>query len=152
MISKSAYNKVQQKIKAEKEAAAKKVAAGTYIVVYISEQRLDYIQNGALKFTTPVTTGKNVSPTPKGTYYIRGKYRNTNLSGYNESGAWYSRPVSYWMPFIGNSYGIHDASWRSYFGGADYTWNGSMGCINVPTWKMGTLYNMVGVGTKLIIK
>ena len=137
-----------------KEVERRKVAAsyGTAIVIHLKSQKLEYIRNGVIKLSVPVTTGKNASPTPTGTYYVRAKTRNTSLSGYDSSGNWYSRPVSYWMPFIGNSYGIHDASWRSQFGVPSYTYNGSMGCVNVPLADMGKLYNMVSVGTKIVIQ
>jgi lipoprotein-anchoring transpeptidase ErfK/SrfK len=47
--------------------------------------------------------------------------------------------------------GIHDASWRSSFGGEIYKTSGSHGCINVPTDVMPTIYNSVPKGTPVII-
>ena len=56
------------------------------------------------------------------------------------------------MAYNGNSFGIHDASWRSRFGTMDYKWNGSHGCVNVPTKAMEELFNMVEVGTPVYIR
>lgn len=55
------------------------------------------------------------------------------------------------MAFIGNSYGIHDANWRSTFGGQIYLTNGSHGCVNVPPANMPALYQAVKVGTPVVI-
>ena len=59
--------------------------------------------------------------------------------------------VSYWISFIGGTYGFHDASWRSYFGDYIYTYDGSHGCVNLPTWAAETLYNNVDEGTPVFI-
>ena len=52
-------------------------------------------------------------------------------------GPGYSTPVTYWMPFNGGI-GLHDATWRSSFGGNIYKTNGSHGCVNLP-------YNMAKI-------
>ena len=57
----------------------------------------------------------------------------------------YSSAVKYWMPFNGNV-GMHDASWRSEFGGWQYIINGSHGCINLPTEKAAEIYEIVEKG------
>ena len=59
------------------------------------------------------------------------------------------QPVSYWMPFNGNI-GMHDASWRSSFGGDIYKTNGSHGCINLPVSVAQELYGYVEKGTPVI--
>lgn len=64
--------------------------------------------------------------TPAGVYPLTYKQRNATLKGEN-----YATPVSYWMPFNGGI-GMHDAYWRSSFGGKIYKTNGSHGCINLP--------------------
>ena len=47
--------------------------------------------------------------------------------------------------------GIHDADWRDEFGGEIYKTNGSHGCINVPSEVMPELYDMVELGTPVIM-
>ena len=117
-----------------------------YISISISKQRLDYYVNKKKVLTTPITSGRN-NLTRTGTFKIRNKVRNTQLKGKD-----YVSEVKYWMAYDGNSFGIHDASWRRRFGTMDYKRVGSHGCINVPTTAMKKLYNMVEVGTPVYIK
>ena len=63
----------------------------------------------------------------------------------------YASPVSYWMPYNGGE-GLHDATWRSYFGGEIYHDNGSHGCVNMPLDKAGEVYSHVHVGDKVLVK
>ncbi len=46
------------------------------------------------------------------------------------------------MPFNGNI-GMHDATWRSQFGGDIYLTSGSHGCINLPLSKARQIYDYV---------
>lgn len=122
--------------------------AGTYVEIDKTNQTLYYYENGVLSATTPVVTG-NVSRgsiTPSGIYSVRSKATDTYLNGAN-----YSSFVHYWMAFIGNSYGIHDANWRKNFGGQIYLTNGSHGCVNIPPANMPGLYAKVKVGTPVVI-
>ena len=59
--------------------------------------------------------------------------------------------VDYWIAFIGGLYGIHDAQWRSEFGGTIYKKDGSHGCVNMPLNNMKKLYEKVKVGTAVNI-
>ena len=74
------------------------------------------------------------------------KARDTVLTGPG-----YASFVKYWMGY-GGAYGLHDASWRSRFGTQDYIYNGSHGCINMPTVAAKKLYGMIEVGTPVYIK
>ena len=47
--------------------------------------------------------------------------------------------------------GIHDASWRKEFGREIYLTDGSHGCINTPLEKVRELYDMVEIGTPVIM-
>ena len=55
------------------------------------------------------------------------------------------------MPFIGNSIGLHDASWRWQFGGEIYKTNGSHGCVNLPYNVAQTIYDNILPGTKILV-
>lgn len=112
-----------------------------YIDVSISEQRLNYYEYGKLILSSDIVTGVN-NGTPTGNYRVLNKARNVTLKGAN-----YTSFVNYWIAFIGHSYGIHDASWRTNFGGSIYKYNGSHGCINMPYTNASKLYNMVDIGT-----
>ena len=54
------------------------------------------------------------------------------------------------MAFSGGC-GIHDASWRSSFGGNIYTYNGSHGCVNTPYSAVKKIYNNTTYGTPVIV-
>ena len=65
-------------------------------------------------------------------------------------GADYATPVSYWMPFNGGE-GIHDANWRSSFGGQIYKTNGSHGCLNMPPSVAAQIYSVVSTGYPVLV-
>jgi lipoprotein-anchoring transpeptidase ErfK/SrfK len=46
--------------------------------------------------------------------------------------------------------GIHDASWRSTFGGTIYKTNGSHGCINAPRSIVTKIYDEIEAGTPVV--
>ena len=124
------------------------INGGTYVDINITTQTLAVFQNGVLGMTTPVVTG-NVSAnhnTPTGLYSIRTKERERYLTGPD-----YKSYVHYWSQVVGGV-GIHDATWRSNFGGNIYQTSGSHGCINVPYDNMAVLYNnYLQVGMPVII-
>ncbi len=82
--------------------------------------------------------------TPAGVYGITYKQRDATLNGEN-----YSTPVSYWMPFNKNI-GLHDAGWRSSFGGELYKTSGSHGCVNLPPEAAKRIYEVIQTGTPVI--
>lgn len=118
-----------------------------YILIDISDQTLKYYVKGKVKLKSNVVTGGRGCGTPTGRFKLHHKARNVNLTGPG-----YVSHVNYWMPFIGQSYGMHDASWRSKFGGSIYKYNGSHGCVNMPRSKVSKLYKMVPNGTRVIIR
>lgn len=119
----------------------------TYIEVDMTNQMMYYYVDGKLEIETPVVTG-NTSlrrGTPEGTNYVYNKQRNRVLRGED-----YATPVKYWIPVKG-AIGIHDASWRSRYGGEIYKTNGSHGCINTPLEEVSKLYDMVEIGTPCVM-
>ncbi|MDD4200843.1 MAG: L,D-transpeptidase family protein [Eubacteriales bacterium] len=127
----------------------------TYIDVDISRQQVVYFENEKKKLETDCVTGCWAAghSTPTGVYDVWSKNRNIILrgGGKKKDPGYYESFVSYWMPFLGNSYGLHDASWRSSFGGEIYRYSGSHGCVNLPPPKAAELYNMISIGTTVII-
>lgn len=108
-----------------------------------------YAYNGAqLALSSKCVTGSVVkdAATPEGDYKIYSKETNRVLKGTNFDGSKYASPVSYWMPFNGGI-GLHDATWRSSFGGDIYYASGSHGCVNMPFDNAQKLYDMISVGT-----
>lgn len=118
----------------------------SYIEVSISNQKLNYYEKGKLILTSDIVTGIN-NGTPTGNFKVLNKARNINLTGDD-----YVSYVNYWIAFLGNSYGFHDASWRNSFGGNIYKYNGSHGCVNMPYNKVKELYDLVQIGTPVYIK
>ena len=118
-----------------------------YILIDISDQTLKYYVKGKVKLKSNVVTGGPGNRTPKGHFRLRSKSRNITLRGNG-----YSSYVKYWMAFIGSEYGIHDASWRSKFGGSIYKKKGSHGCPNMPRKNAAKLYKMAPIGTRVIIR
>jgi lipoprotein-anchoring transpeptidase ErfK/SrfK len=53
------------------------------------------------------------------------------------------------MPFNGGV-GLHDASWRSVFGGSIYETNGSHGCVNMPYIVAKSIFDNIDVNTPVI--
>lgn len=119
----------------------------TYIEIDMGEQMLYYYLDGVLQIETPVVTGNTSRRmgTPEGVNYVYAKQTNRILRGEG-----YASHVNFWMPVKGNI-GIHDASWRSNYGGSIYKTNGSHGCINTPYDAMVQIYEMVEVGTPVVM-
>lgn len=138
-ITDSSGNKTEDKITIYVEGK------NAYIEISIANQRLNYYEYGKIVLSSDIVTGIN-NGTPRGTFRVLNKARNTTLKG-----ADYTSFVNYWIGFKGNSYGMHDASWRSTFGGNIYKYNGSHGCVNMPYVKVQQLYNIVEIGTPVYI-
>lgn len=119
----------------------------TYIEVDMTEQKMYYYADGELVIETDIVTGNTGRRmgTPQGVNFVYNKQRNRVLRGEG-----YASPVKYWVPVKG-AVGIHDASWRSEFGGEIYKTNGSHGCINTPTEIMAQLYEAVEIGTPVVM-
>ena len=119
----------------------------TYIEVDMGNQHMYYYVDGVLTIDTPVVTGNTSRRcgTPSKVCYVYYKQRNRVLRGTN-----YVTPVKYWMAVDGRI-GIHDATWRKEFGGEIYKTNGSHGCINTPLDIMAELYELVEIGTPVIM-
>ncbi len=127
-------------------AADMNINGGTYVDVNKTLQKLTVYIGGNTALTTDIVTGRSGGrETPSGLYSVYGKAQNRTLRGAN-----YSAFVKYWMPFYRN-YGIHDANWRSEFGGTIYQTNGSHGCVNIPPEVMPSIYASVEVGTPVLV-
>ena len=120
----------------------------TFVEVDMGNQYLWFYKDGYVVAEGNVVTG-NMSAagcaTPAGVYKLNMRQKDTVLVGPD-----YESPVSFWMPFIGNSIGLHDASWRWNFGGEIYKTNGSHGCVNLPYSLAQSIYNNISVGTPVI--
>ncbi len=119
----------------------------SYIEIDMTDQMLYLYLDGEKKMETPIVTGNLAkrNDTPPGVDYIYYKQKNRTLRGPG-----YASFVYYWMAVI-KGIGIHDATWRSDFGGEIYKTQGSHGCINTPKDIMAELYDMVDVGFPVVL-
>ncbi len=118
----------------------------TYVVVDKSAQQLYLYNNDELLYITPVTTGKDSTPSDTGLFHIYSKETDRYLT----DGKTYNAHVDYWMPYNGGE-GLHDAAWRSVFGTESYHSGGSHGCINIPPKITEKIYEKVKVGDTVIV-
>lgn len=124
-----------------------------YIEINISTQTMTaYEAGGKIVGSWKVTTGNKYHSTPVGTWLVIGKSAVTTMSGGTPGVDYYNLPNVHWVSwFKGGGYSIHEAWWRSSFGGSDYLWNGSHGCVNSPYSVAEFIYYWAPVGTPVII-
>ncbi|MCD7838341.1 MAG: L,D-transpeptidase/peptidoglycan binding protein [Clostridiales bacterium] len=118
----------------------------TYIELDYSNQHLYYYQEGTLVLDCDIVSGNlnKGNGSPDGIFDISYKKSPATLVGED-----YESDVTYFMVFAYNV-GIHDASWRSSFGGSIYLTNGSHGCININAASAAKLYSMLEDKTPVV--
>ena len=126
------------------------IIAQPAIIVDKSEQMLRLYKNNNLAMEFSVVTGNETydfyNPSEEGLFYIYDKQYNANLVGPT-----WDVNVGVFMPYNGGE-GIHDATWRPYFGGDIYLGDGSHGCINCPYYEVMSLADEVDVGDRVLVK
>lgn len=130
----------------------------TYAEVDLSAQHMWYVVDGSVALETDVVTGEPIPEkvTPEGVYSILEKSQNKVLVGATDPATGqpeYQTPVNYWMRVTWEGVGFHDAIWQSSFGGTrnQISGVGSHGCINMPLDQAASLYDMIEVGTPVVI-
>ena len=129
-----------------------KYRSSKFVYIDISDQRLQFYKKGKLQMDCPVVTGNTSKGwgTPTGNFKVRKKARSTYLIGPG-----YRTYVNYWMSFIRNEYGMHDANWRKereFSDPSTYMHNGSHGCVNMRQSDAAWLYRNVSRGTPVIVQ
>lgn len=120
---------------------------GEYVEVDIPNQKMTYVKDNEVVVSTDVVTGATWGyPTPPGLYKVENKDTNCWLEGED-----YNVHVDYWIGFIGYTVGIHDADWRTKFGGTNYVKNGSHGCINTPKEAVIPIFENIEVGVPVLV-
>ncbi|SCZ76710.1 L,D-transpeptidase family protein [Pseudobutyrivibrio xylanivorans] len=119
----------------------------SYVEVNLTTQHVYVYKDGVMVLDTSCVSG-NISKghgTHTGVYPIAYKQKDATLRGDN-----YESHVNYWMPFnLGE--GLHDATWRSKFGGTLYKTSGSHGCVNLPLSQAEKIYDIVEAGWPVIV-
>ena len=125
--------------------------AGTYVEVNLTTQHLWFYKDYAVIMDTDIVSGcvAKKAETKTGTFALAYKESPSVLVGTNAEDG-YETEVKYWMPFY-EGQGLHDADWRTSFGGNIYLTNGSHGCVNLPPYAAEAIYNNIDAGVAIII-
>ncbi len=120
----------------------------TYVEVSIEKQHLWYIQDGEVILETDVVTGMDNDErrTPTSVYMVLDVKQN-----YTMNGSYGSADCKYFIALSHDGIALHDASWRSSFGGVIYKDSGSHGCVNMPESAIAKLYPLVKYGMPVIV-
>lgn len=120
---------------------------GSYIEVDLTAQTLYLYKDNECILETPIVTGcvSRYMRTPTGVYSVLRRRMHVILKGDD-----YETYVKYWMQFKGG-YGLHDAYWRGRFGGNEYLYNGSHGCVNIPPDNAAFVYENIYEGYPVVL-
>ena len=146
-IIRSGESQVREPIYSQTAASRGEYDYGnTYVEINLTAQHLFFYKDGILVTESDFVSGNAAKgwATPAGAYPLTYKQRNATLKGEG-----YATPVDYWMPFNGGI-GMHDAGWRSSFGGTIYKNGGSHGCINLPPAIAKTIYESISAGMPVL--
>ncbi|MBQ6538445.1 MAG: L,D-transpeptidase [Eubacterium sp.] len=122
----------------------------SYVEVSIKRQHVWVYKKGEVVLETDCVTGvpNKERMTHPGVHHIYAKQKDRWLGTMEVQG--YHTHVDYFMPFNGGE-GLHDAPWRASFGGKIYITGGSHGCVNLPPAMAAKIYDLVSVGTPVIV-
>lgn len=120
----------------------------TYVEVDLTTQVMTFVVDGEVLVSTDIVSGRSWGyATPLGLYKSGNPETNCTLTGDD-----YMVFVKYWISVTpDNMVGLHDASWRSYFGGNRYVNGGSHGCINTPEAAMKIIFDNIEIGTPILV-
>ena len=119
----------------------------TYIEVSIGSQHVWHYVDGKLCCQADCVSGrKGNHDTPRGIFYVSEKVPGKYLTGPD-----YKTWVNRWMRLTNGGVGLHDADWRSNFGGNIYQSNGSHGCVNLPKGYAYALYDEINTGIPVVV-
>lgn len=121
------------------------------IVVYRSKQMLYAYDGKELFASSSISTGLQLTPTPRGTFTVFKKTPSRYMQGPLPNLAdrqYYDLPGVPWnLYFTDGGAVIHGAYWHNSFGRAY-----SHGCVNLPVAMAHTIYTWADLGTKVIVK
>lgn len=129
----------------------------SYIEVDLTNQHIWFYLEGEMLIESDCITGleseenKEFS-TPPGVYSLKNPEENYIVKSKKQEDGTYEeeQPVNYWIPFY-KDLGLHDALWRTSFGGDIYKTNGSYGCVQVPSNTAKTIFENVKEGMPIIL-
>lgn len=136
------YEYCQNQLHEQQNNCSFQKTSGKQIIVDINNQVLYGLKDCELKIYTRVTTGKNPTPTPTGSFSVY-EERGPHFM----QGEWFVNKALYYY----RGYAIHDADWRQspYWLPQNRAVHGSHGCTNVPSNMMEKIWEEFGTGTKV---
>ncbi len=99
--------------------------------------RLYVVEGDKVLLATPVTVGRQATPTPPGNHTVRNKTRHRRRA--SQPGAGY--PMTYWIEFYGPAYGLHWGFMRPH--------PNTAGCVRMPLKAAKKVFDLVRVGTPI---
>lgn len=120
------------------------------ILVDRGEQKLYAYENGSLFMETDISTGLELTPTPRGTFSVFKKTPSRYMQGPIPGVAdqYYDMPGVPWnLYFTHGGAVIHGAYWHDSFGSAY-----SHGCVNLRPEDAKALYSWAELGTEVIVQ
>jgi len=127
-----------------------KATTSKKIVVNRETQTLKAYEGEDLFMELSISTGKELTPTPKGEFSVFKKTPSRYMQGPipNIAEQYYDMPGVPWnLYFTHGGAVIHGAYWHNNFG-STY----SHGCVNLPVEEAHTLYTWAELGTKVIVE
>ncbi len=109
----------------------------TYIYVDLTEQRLEFVDNGRVTLAMPISSGRDEKPTPPGRYTVSHKHEQWVSTIYHVS-------MPYFLRFNGGTIGLHAGPLSGY--------PGSAGCIRLPEDGARELFRRTRVGTPVLVQ
>ena len=121
------------------------------IIVDRSEQQLRAYEGSTLFFEAPISTGLDLTPTPRGTFRVFKKLPSRYMQGplpYLVDQQEYDLPGVPWnLYFTEQGAVIHGAYWHTNFGKQH-----SHGCVNLSPPNAQKLYTWADLGTEIIVR
>ncbi len=130
--------------------AGERPSSAKRILVDRSDQMLYAYEGDALFMQEPISTGIELTPTPRGNFVVFKKtpsrYMQGPIPGISEKE--YDLPGVPWnLYFTEQGAVIHGAYWHDHFG---VPW--SSGCVNLPSAKAEMLYRWADLGTAITVR
>jgi hypothetical protein len=128
-----------------------KATSSKVIIINVDEQKLYAKNGGDLFMEVSISTGLELTPTPKGIFNIFKKMPSRYMQGPFPKGAggqYYDLPGVPWnLYFTHGGAVIHGAYWHTSFG-SKY----SHGCVNIDPDTARKLYNWAELGTTVVVE
>ncbi|SCB92031.1 L,D-transpeptidase [Bacillus wiedmannii] len=117
------------------------------ILVNLTTNQLSFFENGNYTKTFPVTTGRDRTPTPEGSFCIITKFKNKEYHRKKIAGGAPNNPLgTRWLGLDKKEYAIHGTNREWTIGSRE-----SNGCIRMHDRDIQWLYDRVQLQTKVII-